>query len=114
MMDGLIINGCDVYKAKSRTTNMGDLVEMFINENFEHLSTVMYEKLEELAKDIEEQARELDDQYDDLESRARELEESYDELCGDVSDLEERVEDLEEENEQLKQTIESYLGEGEF
>jgi len=28
--------------------------------------------------------------------------------------LEEQVEELEEENEQLKQTIESYLGEGEF
>jgi len=113
-MDGLIINGREVYQAKTRTTSIGELVEMFINNNIEKLSPVMYEELEELAKSVEEEATELDNQYDDLEDRARELEESYDELCGDVSDLEERVEDLEEENEQLKQTIESYLGEGEF
>lgn len=113
-MDGLIINGREVYQAKSRSTALGELVEMFINNNIEKLSPVMYEELEELAKSIEEEATELDEQYDDLESRARELEESYDELCGEVSALEEQVEDLEEENEQLKQTIESYLGEGEF
>ena len=111
---GLIVNGGDVYDAKSRKTDIGKLVEGFIDKNLEDLSPVMYQLLEELASKVDEEVNELEDKLAESENDYADLNDRYDELRGELSDMEEKSDAFEAENDELKQTIAAYLGEGEF
>lgn len=113
-MMGLIINGLDVYSAESRKTEIGKLVEGFIDKNLEDLSPVMYQLLEELAREVDEEVNELEDKLAESENDYADLNDRYDELRGELSDMEEKADAFEAENDELKQTIAAYLGEGEF
>lgn len=59
----------------SRKTDIGSLIENFLDSNEEDLSPKMYAALEDLAEEVDEAAKNLHDEVDELQDRVKELEE---------------------------------------
>lgn len=61
--------------AISRKTDIGSLIENFLDTNEEDLSPKMFTALENLAKEVDEAANNLHDEIDELQDRVKKLEE---------------------------------------
>lgn len=76
-----------VGSAQSRSTDVGSLVESFIDYNKEDLSINMIEALEKLAEEIddhvENELSEKQDQIDSLTSEIEDLKEELEEVIND-------------------------------
>jgi peptidoglycan hydrolase CwlO-like protein len=66
--------------AKSRKTDIGTLLESFLDENERDISANMFDDLEYVAEEIDDAAQELHSEIDDLKEEIDELKNQIKEL----------------------------------
>lgn len=76
--------------ASSRDTEIGQLIESFLDDNSEHISQYLWDELETLGREVDMLADEQERRIADQEGLIEDLQQEIEDLQQEILELEER------------------------